>query len=215
MQFAVRPKSGAEQLPPFPAQPFVQRDSQRRAAWPARLWCTSSASRASRHTVGCALTQTLGVMTSLRNIKKRRRLTTDELLCYRPTSVSRSSVRRHYALWRERQGIPPRCDMEHCQFHTQPLLWLGQALPLILDHANGNSLDNSPKNLRYLCPNCDSQLSTRGGRNRGRVLEAGEGKYVLASRDGKRHYHLIAETGRFQITGHAPMITIGPSTPQR
>jgi hypothetical protein len=58
---AVRPKSGTEQLPPFPAQPFVQRDSQRRAAWPARLWCTSSASRASRHTVGCALTQTLGI----------------------------------------------------------------------------------------------------------------------------------------------------------
>jgi predicted enzyme related to lactoylglutathione lyase len=57
----VRPKSRAVPLLPFPAQPFVQRDSQRRAAWPARPWCTSSASRASRHTVGCALTQTLGV----------------------------------------------------------------------------------------------------------------------------------------------------------
>jgi hypothetical protein len=75
MQFAVRPKSGAEQLPPFPAQPFVQRDSQRRAAWPARLWCTSSASRASRHTVGCALTHTLGPMKPVRqSITKRRHL---------------------------------------------------------------------------------------------------------------------------------------------
>ena len=114
-------------------------------------------------------------------------------------------------MWRERQGIQPRCDMGDCQFHAQPLRWLGQVLPLILDHVNGNNLDNSPKNLRYLCPNCDSQLSTRGGRNRGRVLEASEGKYVLVSRDGKHHYHLIAEAGRLQITGHAPTVTIGPS----
>ena len=154
-------------------------------------------------------------MTSVRGIKKRRQLSTDELLCYRPTAVSRSTVRRHYALWRERQGIPARCDMEHCQFHTEPLRWLGQTLPLILDHVNGNNLDNSPKNLRYLCPNCDSQLSTRGGRNRGRVLEAGEGKYVLLSRDGTRHYHLIADTGRLHITGHAPTVTIAPAVAEQ
>jgi len=65
--------------------------------------------------------------------------------------------------------------------------------------------------LRYLCPNCDSQLSTRGGRNRGRVVEAGDGRYVLGTRDGRRHFHMIAETGHFKFTGHAPTITVGPA----
>ena len=77
---------------------------------------------------------------------------------------------------------------------TQPLRWMGLVLPLILDHVNGNNRDNTPSNLRYLCPNCDSQLATRGGANRGRVLEAVEGKYVLLSRDGKRECHLLSLT---------------------
>ena len=141
-------------------------------------------------------------------MKRRERMSTDELLRYRPTPVSRASVRRHYAIWRERQGIPPRCDAKDCSFHAMPLEWLGQPLPLVLDHVSGNSYDNSPKNLRYRCPNCDSQLVTRGGRNRGRVLERGEGKYVLVSKDGRRHFHMIAETGRYQITGYAPTVVV-------
>ena len=94
--------------------------------------------------------------------------------------------------------------MEKCAFHTQELLWGEKRLSVILDHVNGNNLDNSPKNLRYLCPNCDSQLPTRGGANRGRVLEAAEGRYVLLSREGKRHFHLIAEAGNMQL--HPPAV---------
>ena len=135
----------------------------------------------------------------------------DQVLCYSTKPSSRSTVRRHYALWRLQQGIPVRCDMTSCVFHTQPLIWLDKPLPLILDHINGNNLDNSPINLRYVCPNCDSQFSTRGGGNRGRVQEAGEGKYVLMSRDGKRHYYLIAEPGHYQITGHSPTVTVTSS----
>lgn len=100
--------------------------------------------------------------------------------------------------------------MPKCAFHTQPLLWGEKVLPLILDHKSGNNLDNSPGNLRLLCPNCDSQLSTRGGANRGRILEAGEGKFVLLSRSGKRHYHLIAETGHLTLTGYPPTVVVGP-----
>ncbi len=109
------------------------------------------------------------------------------------------------------QGIPDRCDVQACTFHTQPLVRAGKPLPPILYHANGNHLDSRPKNLRYVCPNRDAQLSIRGGANRGRVQEAGGGKYVFMSRDGRRHYQLIAERGHIQITGHAPTIVMTPS----
>jgi hypothetical protein len=148
-------------------------------------------------------------------IKKSRTLDSDLVLRYNQKPVSRSTVRRHYAAWREAHATPPRCDMEACVFFSSPLLWNGKTLPLILDHVNGNNRDNSPSNLRYLCPNCDSQLSTRGGANRGRVLEAGDGKYVLLSRDGSRHFHLFPETGHYQISGHAPTVTITHAKPAK
>src|SRR3990167_9206022 len=128
-------------------------------------------------------------------VKALKSRQTDEVLRYAPTPASRSTVRRHYALWREKKGIPVCCDVQTCAFHTQPLVWAGKPLPVILDHANGNNLDNRPGNLRYVCPNCDAQLSTRGGANRSRLQEAGDGKFVLMSRDGRRNYHLIPEPG--------------------
>ena len=142
--------------------------------------------------------------------KRMPRLTVGDVLCYRPRAASRATVRRFYAKWRKQQSIPPRCDVEACAFHSGELSWNGRLLPLILDHINGNNLDNSPENLRYLCPNCDAQLPTRGGANRGRVSEAEEGRYVLLSRDGTKHYHLIAEAGSLQFQGLAPAVKIGP-----
>ena len=150
-------------------------------------------------------------MKSARDAKRQQHQSTEECLRYRPTRVSRSTIRRHYAVWRQQHGIAPRCDMQGCVFHMQPLIWNGNNLPLILDHANGNNLDNNPKNLRYLCPNCDSQLSTRGGRNRGRVAEAGDGFFVLKDRDGRRNNHIIVGTGRIRLTGYAPTVTVGTS----
>lgn len=38
---------------------------------------------------------------------------------------------------------------------------------LIVDHIDGNSENNSPCNLRVLCPNCDSLLPTYKGLNKG------------------------------------------------
>lgn len=80
--------------------------------------------------------------------------------------------------------MPTRCDNVACQFSTLPLIWNDKPLPLIMDHVNGNHCDNSPANLRLLCPNCDAQLSTRGGANRGRVKATYDGGYVLDNFDG-------------------------------
>jgi len=45
-------------------------------------------------------------------------------------------------------------------------MWNGSKLVLILDHINGINNDHRRENLRFVCPNCDTQLPTFKGRNR-------------------------------------------------
>ena len=45
--------------------------------------------------------------------------------------------------------------------------WMDSTITLWVDHVNGNASDNSPDNLRFMCPNCDSQSDTFGGKNIG------------------------------------------------
>jgi hypothetical protein len=46
--------------------------------------------------------------------------------------------------------------------------WNGKPIVLEVDHIDGNSLNNSPFNFRFICPNCHSQTPTYKGANRGK-----------------------------------------------
>ena len=46
--------------------------------------------------------------------------------------------------------------------------WFGQPVPLVCDHINGDSTDNSIENFRLVCNNCDGLLPTYKSKNRGK-----------------------------------------------
>ncbi|HRQ38671.1 MAG TPA: HNH endonuclease signature motif containing protein [Chloroflexota bacterium] len=71
-------------------------------------------------------------------------------------------------------------------------------MKLVLDHINGVNGDNRPKNLQFLCPNCNSQQSTHGGSNKGRVIQS-LGGFGIVAPDGKKHYTLPVETGEYNL----------------
>ena len=109
-----------------------------------------------------------------------------DVLRYGVRKRSSTTVLRHYLHWRIQNDRPVRCDNPICVFHTAPLKWNGEPLPLILDHVSGDHCDNTPDNLQLLCPNCDSQLPTRGGRNRGRIQDKSASGYAIQHVDGHR-----------------------------
>lgn len=47
--------------------------------------------------------------------------------------------------------------------------WLGQPIPIELDHIDGNPDNKAKENYRLLCPNCHAQTPTYRGRNIGKV----------------------------------------------
>lgn len=53
----------------------------------------------------------------------------------------------------------------NCQICNVGDNWQSKRLTLILDHVNGISNDHRLSNLRFLCPNCNSQTDTFCGRN--------------------------------------------------
>jgi len=61
--------------------------------------------------------------------------------------------------------------------------WMGKDITLVLDHINGNPMDNSRGNLRMVCSNCDSQLPTYKSKNKGNGRHSRKKRYI----DGKSY----------------------------
>jgi hypothetical protein len=75
------------------------------------------------------------------------------------TSVSSRTL---YRLVKE-AGLIEECA--RCGLGTE---WNSKPIRLQVDHINGNSYDNQIRNLRFLCPNCHTQTSTFGNKNKHR-----------------------------------------------
>jgi hypothetical protein len=140
------------------------------------------------------------------------KLSESDVLRYSNRSTSRATVLRFYEKWRTKHGLGKRCDNPNCRFHTEPLVWNGKPLPLILDHTNGNRHDNRPENLRFLCPNCDSQLLTRGGKNKGRVQNLNDFGYELVEQDGRRSADVFPQGQRLKMSVRQVQAIVGPRT---
>jgi 5-methylcytosine-specific restriction endonuclease McrA len=97
---------------------------------------------------------------------KYKELNVAKLLC--SNSKHSRHVLRGYIL--KNQLIPYACAI--CG-NTH---WQGKTLSLELDHINGINNDNRLENLRFLCPNCHSQTTTYGARNKQLV----ESKYEIS-----------------------------------
>ena len=50
-------------------------------------------------------------------------------------------------------------------------IWNDKPMTFVLDHIDGNSENNNRQNLRLICRNCDGQLPTFAGRNKGNGRE--------------------------------------------
>ena len=81
----------------------------------------------------------------------------EEVFCEN-SPISQGSLRNRFL---KKNMIPYECAI--C---GNTGIWNNKELTLRLDHINGENNNNSYNNLRWLCPNCDSQLNTYCGANK-------------------------------------------------
>lgn len=75
---------------------------------------------------------------------------------HKAISTIKGPVRRY--LYRDQNNCCAICGMKNT--------WNGKELKFVLDHIDGDASHNERKNLRLICPNCDSQLDTFKSKNK-------------------------------------------------
>ncbi len=81
----------------------------------------------------------------------------EEILVQDSTYVSTQNLKKRLI----REGIFEHRCMS-CGLDT----WMGNTIPLEIDHINGDRRDNRLENLRLLCPNCHALTATYRGKNK-------------------------------------------------
>ena len=91
---------------------------------------------------------------------------TDEEVFSYDESVTQSTVRKRVL---KTNAIEYKCSI--CGNAGE---WNGSKLTLILDHKDGDNKNHVLSNLRWVCPNCNAQLSTTGYRGINKFNEFGD-----------------------------------------
>jgi len=95
----------------------------------------------------------------------------------RNTTIDRKRLKKHLI----KAGLLPH----KCSNCGQEPKWDNNPLVMVLDHINGINNDNRLENLRFLCPNCNSQTETfcRGGKERKPSIRAKDFVKALKATD--------------------------------
>ncbi|MFF1725172.1 HNH endonuclease signature motif containing protein [Streptomyces sviceus] len=104
------------------------------------------------------------VMRTERQRYNQRRRTAEEILVEDTSKDARRVPSSRLKRAMSELGVEECCAM--CGIEG---VWLGEPLPLEVDHINGNWRNNRVENLRLLCPNCHSTTDSYRGRGKGRA----------------------------------------------
>ncbi|CAL9559014.1 hypothetical protein SUDANB145_04581 [Streptomyces sp. enrichment culture] len=104
------------------------------------------------------------VVRTERQRHNQRRRTAEEILTVDASDHAKRVPSNRLKRAMRELGVEERCVL--CGVGP---VWLGEPLPLEVDHIDGDWRNNQIGNLRMLCPNCHSTTDTYRGRGKGRA----------------------------------------------